>query len=71
LNARGVDWFFGAEVGDDPLRVERIGFAGEFAGEVGIAFPVEEIRALDGTVAAGGEAAMRECVGKNVADGRF
>jgi len=38
LDVRGVDWFFGAEVGDDPLRVERIGFAGEFAGEVGLLF---------------------------------
>jgi len=53
------------------LRVERIGFAGEFGGEVRIAFPVEEIRALYGTVAAGGESAMRERVRQNVADGRF
>jgi len=71
LNTRGVDWFFRAEVGDDPLRVERIGFAGEFAGEVRIAFPVEEVGTLDGTVAAGSEAAMRKRVRQNVANGRF
>ena len=51
--------------------MECIRFASEFAAEVGIAFPVQEIGALDGAVAAGGEAAMREGIGKNVADWRF
>ena len=67
----GVDWFLGAEVGNDPLRVERIGFASEFAGEIRIAFPVEEIGPLHRAVAACGEAAMRKRVRKNVADRRF
>ena len=63
-NARGIDLFLGLEIDDDPLWMECIRFASEFAAEVGIAFPVQEIGALDGAVAAGGEAAMREDIGK-------
>src|SRR5437667_43006 len=68
LNARGIDLFVGLEIDDDPLWMERIRFAGEFASEVGIAFPIEKVGALDGTVAAGGEAPVWEGVGKHVAD---
>ena len=71
LNARGIDLFVGLEIDDDPLWMERIRFAGEFASEVGIAFPIEKVGALDGTVAAGGEAPVWEGVGKNVADWSF
>src|SRR5205823_12958812 len=70
LNARGIDLFVGLEIDDDPLWMERIRFAGEFASEVGIAFPREKVGALDGTGAAGGEAPVWEGVGKNVADWR-
>src|SRR5207249_11325183 len=41
LNARGIDLFVGLEIDDDPLWMERIRFAGEFASEVGIAFPID------------------------------
>src|SRR6202034_2892805 len=48
--------------------MERVAFAGELAGEVGIALPITEVGAMDGSVAAGGEAAVRERVFEDVAD---
>ena len=59
------------EVHNDPLRMQGVAFSGEFAGEIRIAFPVAQIRALHRAVAVGGEAAMWQGVGEDVASGRF
>src|SRR4030088_150412 len=46
--------------------MQRVAFAGELAGEVRIAFPVTEIGALYGAIAAGGKTTVRQSVGQNV-----
>jgi hypothetical protein len=70
-DADGGDGAWGLEVFDYPLGVEGVAFAGEFAGQIGIAFPVREVRAFDGTIPAGGESAMGKRVGEDVTDGIF
>src|SRR5262249_2087734 len=66
----GVDGFIRAHIDDDPLGVEGIVIAGEMAGEVGVALPVDG-GAANGGIAAGGKAAMGEGVRQDVSNGFF
>ncbi len=51
--------------------MRRVAFAGELAGEIRIAFPIGEVRPGHGTIAAGCEAAVRQCIGEDVTGGFF
>ena len=62
---------FSFQVHDDPLGMESITFAGEFAGQVWIAFPISEVRPGNRTIAAGGKPTVRQSIRKNVFDRRL
>ncbi len=66
-DANRIHRLFGLQIHDHPLRVQRVAFTRELAGEIGIALPIAEIRALQRAVAAGREAAVRQRIGQNVA----
>src|SRR5205814_780828 len=68
LNADRVYRLLSLEIYNHPLGMQRIAFAGEFAGQVWIAFPIGEVRARNGPITAGGEAAVRQSVRQDVFD---
>src|SRR6478735_2137331 len=51
--------------------MQLVAFAGEFAGEVRIAFPIRQVVTWNRAVAAGGKAAVGKSVGKYVLDRLF
>ncbi len=70
-NANRVYRFRGTQIDHHPLWMQRVTFAGEAAGQIGIALPICEIRAGYRSVSAGREAAVWKCVGQDVAGRLF
>ena len=62
-----VERLLGAQVHHHPLRVERVAFTGELAGQVRMTFPMAAVRALDRAVATGREAAVWQGIAQDVA----